>query len=177
MTTRVSKSYEYNGICDICGFKKKSYELRRRWDGFWVCKEDWEQRHILDFYRTKNDVHKLPFTRPDKQDELSWTPVFDNLVETLGTGTITKLATYTVKHNVVNYTINIILTGDATTSHFIPPSFYTLPITPVTEGTCTSIRDSIGRGTNIIVVGGRGSYADNWFTSSSNLVFTGTYGV
>jgi hypothetical protein len=59
------KSREYNGICDICGFKKKNYELRKRWDGYWVCNEDWESRHILDFYRTKNDTHTLPITRSD----------------------------------------------------------------------------------------------------------------
>ncbi|MHB8602192.1 MAG: hypothetical protein ACYC9R_06420 [Nitrosotalea sp.] len=62
---RVTGKYDYNTICDICGFKKKASELRQRWDGYQVCAEDWEQRHPLDFYRTRNDTHKLPFTRPD----------------------------------------------------------------------------------------------------------------
>jgi hypothetical protein len=59
------KSYEYNALCDVCGFKKKATDLRRRWDGFMVCKDDWEQRHPLDFYRTRNDTHLLPFIRSD----------------------------------------------------------------------------------------------------------------
>lgn len=61
----VTGSYDYNAICDVCGFKKKASELRLRWDGMRVCKEDWEMRHVADFYQTRNDVHKLPFTRPD----------------------------------------------------------------------------------------------------------------
>lgn len=58
-------SYEYNALCDVCGFKKKAKDLRKRWDGYMVCKEDWEPRHPLDFYRTRNDNHILPFIRPD----------------------------------------------------------------------------------------------------------------
>lgn len=61
----VTGSGNYNVLCDVCGFKMKASEVRRRWDGAIVCKEDWEQRHPLDFYTTRNDVHKLPFTRPD----------------------------------------------------------------------------------------------------------------
>jgi hypothetical protein len=64
MTTRVSGSYEYNAQCDSCGRYFKASKLRARWDGVMVCKEDWEPRHSLDFYRTKNDAHPLPFTRP-----------------------------------------------------------------------------------------------------------------
>ncbi len=30
-----------------------------------VCKWDWEQRHPADFYRGRNDAHKLPWTRSD----------------------------------------------------------------------------------------------------------------
>lgn len=62
---RATKSYEYNVLCDVCGFKKKASQVRKRWDGFMVCKEDWEPRHSLDFYTTKNDTHVLPFTRPN----------------------------------------------------------------------------------------------------------------
>ncbi len=59
-------SYEYRALCDVCGFKKWNYELRRRWDGFMVCADTcWEPRHILDFYRPRNDAHTLPWTRPD----------------------------------------------------------------------------------------------------------------
>lgn len=65
MTTRRGGSYQYNALCDVCGFKFKNWQLRKRWDGFMVCKDDWEARHPMDFYRSRNDVHQLPFTRPD----------------------------------------------------------------------------------------------------------------
>jgi hypothetical protein len=54
----------YNAYCDVCGFKKKNTELFQRWDGFMVCKEDWEPRHILDFYRVKERDNTPPWTRP-----------------------------------------------------------------------------------------------------------------
>jgi hypothetical protein len=65
MTTRAGGSYSYNVICDVCGFKFKNNQLRKRWDGLYVCKDDWEARHPLDFYRPRNDHHKLPYIRPD----------------------------------------------------------------------------------------------------------------
>jgi len=65
MGSYATKSYEYNGICDVCGFKYKFSQLRKRWDGLMVCEEDWEPRHVSDFYRNKSDVHRLQTTRPD----------------------------------------------------------------------------------------------------------------
>lgn len=65
MRNRATRSYEYNAICDVCGFKKKASQLRKRWDGFMVCEADFELRQPLDFYTTRNDTHLLPWTRPD----------------------------------------------------------------------------------------------------------------
>ena len=65
MVTTVGPSGQYNALCDVCGFKKKNWEMRKRWDGLWVCNEDWEPRHPMDFYKTRNDFHKLPFIRSD----------------------------------------------------------------------------------------------------------------
>ena len=65
---RATHSFEYNVICDVCGWKLKSSEVQQRWDGIRVCAKDWEPRHPLDFYTTKNDVHLLPFTRPEAAD-------------------------------------------------------------------------------------------------------------
>jgi hypothetical protein len=62
---RVTKSYGHNAICDVCGFKFKNFELKKRWDGFMVCKNDYEMRHPMDFYTTRNDAHLLPWTRSD----------------------------------------------------------------------------------------------------------------
>ena len=63
---RVTESYNYNAICDVCGFQYKASEMRKRWDGLIVCAADYETRHPLDFYRVRNDHHKLPWTRPEQ---------------------------------------------------------------------------------------------------------------
>ena len=62
---RVTGPGGYNAICGVCGFKFKASDLRRRWDGEWVCKWDWEPRHPQEFLRVKPDQTKLPFIRPD----------------------------------------------------------------------------------------------------------------
>ncbi len=65
MRPSVTGKYSYNAVCDSCGFVFKASQLIKRWDGYMVCKDDWEPRNILDFYRPLNDHHQLPFTRPD----------------------------------------------------------------------------------------------------------------
>lgn len=62
---KTTGSYGYNVICDVCGFKFKASMLRKRWDGLMVCKHDFEMRHPMDFYTTRNDAHLLPWTRSD----------------------------------------------------------------------------------------------------------------
>ena len=58
------KSGSANAICDVCGFKYKLDELQKRWDGLWVCPEDFELRHPQDFIRSRMDINKLPVTKP-----------------------------------------------------------------------------------------------------------------
>jgi len=36
-----------------------------RWDGLYVCKQDWEIRHPQEMIRPIPDQNKLPWTRPD----------------------------------------------------------------------------------------------------------------
>ena len=62
---RVTRSFSYHVLCDVCGFRYWNHEVKQRWDGLMVCKWDWETRHPSDFYRTRNDAHKLPFIRSD----------------------------------------------------------------------------------------------------------------
>lgn len=62
---KVSGSYVYNVECRVCGEERKSYDIRMRWDGVYCCPECWEPRNILDFYQTRDDTHKLPFTLPE----------------------------------------------------------------------------------------------------------------
>jgi hypothetical protein len=193
----VSKSYQYNGVCDVCGFKKKSYELRKRWDGFMVCEEDWEPRHVLDFYKTRNDTHQLPWTRPDGQVELTWTP----------TGNVTLGGTPTAILNSATYSRDSInsrlyfqiqyLLYPGSNWQFSNAGTLTLPVTAVSAGTYSARQDwgggpfdlksGILRPTFPAIAPGATTLANgtgllnitNPTTSKNNLIitFNGVYGI
>ena len=55
-------------ICDICGWKFKSHELKKRWDGKMVCDEDFEARHPSDFIRHRNRELTVPYIAPESTD-------------------------------------------------------------------------------------------------------------
>lgn len=59
---------QYNAICDVCGFEYKNWQLRKRWDGRMVCKEDWEMRHPQDLARVPRTERALEWTRPGPPD-------------------------------------------------------------------------------------------------------------
>ncbi len=61
-------SGEWNVICDVCSEKIKAHEARKRWDGFIVCPDDWEERHPQDFVRARQDKITVPFMRPRPPD-------------------------------------------------------------------------------------------------------------
>lgn len=61
---------QWNAICDRCGFKYKSRQIRREWTGLRVCSgadtnNCWEPRHPQDFVRGKADRQNPPWTRPE----------------------------------------------------------------------------------------------------------------
>ena len=58
----------WNAICQICGFKYKSYQLRKRWDGLWVCQEDFETRHPQDLIKIPKEDSSVPWSRPEQAD-------------------------------------------------------------------------------------------------------------
>lgn len=66
---------QWNAICDRCGRKVKSAELRRTWQGFMVCAKDWEPRHPQDFVKGVPDNMTPAWVRPPPIDIF----VFDNL--------------------------------------------------------------------------------------------------
>src|SRR3990167_228690 len=68
MSTNYFKSGYYNVICDVCGRKLKSDEVRKRWDGFYVCPEDFETRHPLDFLKVPSTEKAIPWSRPEPAD-------------------------------------------------------------------------------------------------------------
>lgn len=56
---------EYNMICDRTGFKIKSGDAKREWNGLTVRKESWEPRHPQDFVRGRADRQAVPNARPE----------------------------------------------------------------------------------------------------------------
>jgi len=63
------KTYFLNGswnvVCDVCGFRFKSVDIVRRWDGAMTCRSCYEPRHPQDFIRVRDERVSVPFTRPE----------------------------------------------------------------------------------------------------------------
>lgn len=55
-------------ICDRCGFRYRSSQTFRTWDGLFVCREDFETRHPQDFVRGRKDLQNVPNARPEPLD-------------------------------------------------------------------------------------------------------------
>lgn len=68
MSYNYYKPGDHNAICDVCGFKFKASQLRKRWDNFMVCAADWEPRHSLDFLRVRSPNPPPKWTRPEPTD-------------------------------------------------------------------------------------------------------------
>lgn len=56
-------------LCDSCNKKIRASESRLRWDGFIVCKDDYETRHPQDFLQARQDKISVPFSRPRAEDQ------------------------------------------------------------------------------------------------------------
>ena len=59
---------DWNAICYECGRKRKASELKRHWQGYYVCPEHWEPRHPQDFVRAPREVQSPPWTQPPPAD-------------------------------------------------------------------------------------------------------------
>jgi hypothetical protein len=55
-------------ICDVCGRKFKSSQVRQRWDGLKTCAQDWEMRQPQDFVHGVADIQAPPFTRAESSN-------------------------------------------------------------------------------------------------------------
>lgn len=67
MTTRGEDYYadgDWNAVCYFCGFRFKASELIRHWQGFYVCRRDFEVRQPQDFVRAIPDVQTPPWVQP-----------------------------------------------------------------------------------------------------------------
>lgn len=64
---------QWNALCQRCGFKYKSGQLRKEWTGLHVCtgrgtNDCWEERHPQDFVRGKTDRQAPPWSSPEPED-------------------------------------------------------------------------------------------------------------
>jgi len=57
------KKGSWNGICDVCSFKFKFTELRKRWDGLVVCEKDFEHDHPQKYIRVRESGLSVPVIR------------------------------------------------------------------------------------------------------------------
>lgn len=169
--SRVTKSYNYNAVCDICGFEFKADKLQKRWDGYMVCKEDWEPRNILDFYRTRDDNHKLPWVRPEDGEDLAWSTILTNI-----TGSSDTTATYSLNGTTVQFLVQLRPVGGLPTSSV--SGEFSLPFAAVADGT-VRVTDSAGRflGTGTITSGNTTGTLPNWAGNTSTINFSGRYGI
>ena len=76
------KPGNWNAICYVCGFERKSSEMRLRWDGVYVCQEDWEIRQPQDFVRGLPEEIAPPWTQPEAPDQFAtaYPPPVSNIV-------------------------------------------------------------------------------------------------
>lgn len=62
-------------ICDVCGFKVRASETKKRWDGLITCLPDWEPKHPQEAVRGRVDKQAVKDPRPEPEDVFVTTPV------------------------------------------------------------------------------------------------------
>lgn len=72
---------DYYMRCDRTGRKYLASNMRKEWNGKWVHKDFWEQRHPQDFLRGRKDDQTVPNARPDTPE--NYLEVGDVTVEDL----------------------------------------------------------------------------------------------
>lgn len=77
---------EWNAVCDLCGFKFKSSELKKRWDGLMADRLCYELRHPQDFLRVPREDISVPWARPQGEN----TFVTSNIITQSGDNIITQ---------------------------------------------------------------------------------------
>ena len=60
---------DWNVVCDSCGRKFKASTMRKRWDGFLVCKDDFEVKHPQLSLKVHGDKQTVPIPRPEAEDQ------------------------------------------------------------------------------------------------------------
>lgn len=72
---------EHNCICDLCGFKFKRGQLKKRWDGALVCSKDFETRHPQDLIKPRPERQFVKDARP--MPEIHYVDTNENTADNL----------------------------------------------------------------------------------------------
>ena len=59
---------DWNTVCSECGRKFKASEMKRHWQGYYVCSPHWEARQPQDFARAVPDNQTPPWVQPMPAD-------------------------------------------------------------------------------------------------------------
>lgn len=54
--------------CYVCGQTFLASEMKKHWQGYYVCERDWEPRHPQDFVRGVPDKPSPPWVQPPPED-------------------------------------------------------------------------------------------------------------
>jgi hypothetical protein len=125
------KSGDWLALCDVCQHRYYASELRKRWDGYMVCKHDWEPRHPLDFLKVKPEHNFPSFIRTETDPEITITSTPESVQITLTDENGDPVAG--VQPSVGNTYPHIISIDTPTVSDAYGNSYIT--ITPVSVGT------------------------------------------
>lgn len=75
--------------CQVCGFEYRASEMKERWDGIIVCREDYEMRHPQDFVRAQED-HIAAEGLVNPASEPEYIRTVDDPDETVPSGTFNE---------------------------------------------------------------------------------------
>ena len=59
---------DYNAICHECGRKRKASQLKKHWQGYYVCVDCYEPRHPQDFVRSPPPEKAPTWIQPPAAD-------------------------------------------------------------------------------------------------------------
>lgn len=63
---------QWSIICDVCGFKFKASQIRKRWDDLLVCEKDFERDHPQKNLRVQEDGQAVPYIRDEPADIIEY---------------------------------------------------------------------------------------------------------
>lgn len=98
-----------------CGFTFKASELKKDWRGLFLCKDDFEQRHPLDFVRTRSEDTSVSVNSPtDSEDDITITNVPDLVIRNPAASLSVVMFYYTTTGSGENREVNLPSAEDST---------------------------------------------------------------